>query len=109
MKTVTVNVNHIRAALLCSSKSDLRYYLNGVLIELCQDDVRIVATDGHRLICLRSEYAEGESGGEHVLAKCEPRQIIIPRDVITGIKPVKGARKMRACPIGKGRYYVCAD
>jgi DNA polymerase-3 subunit beta len=35
---------------LAMSKNDVRYYLNGILIEVCGTVIKAVATDGHRLI-----------------------------------------------------------
>lgn len=49
---------------------DVRYYLNGLLLELGPDNIRAVATDGHRLALFDTETAlEMES----------PLQIIVPR------------------------------
>ena len=31
------------------AQQDVRYFLNGMLIEISGDGVRVVATDGHRL------------------------------------------------------------
>ncbi|MFW1971054.1 hypothetical protein [Acinetobacter bereziniae] len=56
----------LKAALICASKNDIRFYLNGVAI----DQGHIVATDGHRMF-----YAPLESANELP-------QIIIPRDAI---------------------------
>lgn len=49
---------------------DVRYYLNGLLFELGEGQIRTVATDGHRLaLCDRDvELGDGEA-----------RQIIVPR------------------------------
>lgn len=52
---------------------DVRYYLNGLLLELEGDQVRCVATDGHRLaLC---ERASGTTVSEK-------RQVILPRKAI---------------------------
>ena len=49
---------------------DVRYYLNGLLLELDNDRIRAVATDGHRLaLCEKSVE----------LAMDEARQVIVPR------------------------------
>ena len=52
------------------AQQDVRYYLNGLLMELFKDGLRIVATDGHRLAL--SEY-RGD------LAVNQDKQLIIPR------------------------------
>jgi DNA polymerase III subunit beta len=49
---------------------DVRYYLNGLLVELREGGLRAVATDGHRLA-----LAETEGAGETEVK----RQVIIPR------------------------------
>lgn len=52
------------------AQQDVRYYLNGMLLELRTHLVRSVATDGHRLsVCSRSADIELES----------PRKLIVPR------------------------------
>lgn len=52
------------------AQQDVRYYLNGMLWELSKQQLRVVATDGHRLaLCdLQSESINSEE-----------RQIIVPR------------------------------
>ncbi|MCP4075020.1 MAG: DNA polymerase III subunit beta [Gammaproteobacteria bacterium] len=52
------------------AQQDVRYYLNGMLLEISKDGVRLVATDGHRLAL--SEY--NESTGLSF-----EKQLIIPR------------------------------
>lgn len=49
---------------------DVRYYLNGLLIELDGDNIRAVATDGHRLALSETSFATGLN---------ELLQIIVPR------------------------------
>ena len=52
------------------AQQDVRYYLNGLLLEVSSGIVRLVATDGHRL-------AFQELATEAEVA--EPRQVIVPR------------------------------
>lgn len=52
------------------AQQDVRYYLNGMLLELSSDKVKLVATDGHRLAL--SEY-DTETGLN------SEKQLIIPR------------------------------
>jgi DNA polymerase-3 subunit beta len=49
---------------------DVRYYLNGLLLDLREHSLRCVATDGHRLALVETAHEAGVSS---------PRQIIIPR------------------------------
>jgi DNA polymerase-3 subunit beta len=51
-------------------QQDVRYYLNGMLLELGNGELRAVATDGHRLaLCQVKVSLEGESN----------QQVIVPR------------------------------
>ncbi len=55
------------------AQQDVRYYLNGLLLEIGNDLIRAVATDGHRLALANlaaATYVE------------EPRQIIVPRKAV---------------------------
>ncbi|MAV26333.1 MAG: DNA polymerase III subunit beta [Gammaproteobacteria bacterium] len=52
------------------AQQDVRYFLNGMLIELSGDGVRVVATDGHRLATSVLSMDQGVS---------EVNQVIIPR------------------------------
>jgi DNA polymerase-3 subunit beta len=59
------------------AQQDVRYFLNGMLIELGNDQVRAVATDGHRLAM--SDLEQNGIGG---LAK----QVIVPRKGVIEIQ-----------------------
>lgn len=52
------------------AQQDVRYYLNGMLLEINKNGIRLVATDGHRLAL--SEYNED-------LDLSSDKQLIIPR------------------------------
>ncbi len=52
------------------AQQDVRYYLNGMLLELSDESIRLVATDGHRLAL--SEYQNGTGLNS-------AKQLIIPR------------------------------
>lgn len=57
----------------CMAQQDVRYYLNGVMLEFGGRVLRAVAADGHRLALCTAELAE-ETGAE--------RQVIIPRKAV---------------------------
>ncbi|MDY6842269.1 MAG: DNA polymerase III subunit beta, partial [Pseudomonadota bacterium] len=58
------------ATAFAMAQQDVRYYLNGLLLEVDKDHVRTVATDGHRLAMADLELA----------TNCpELRQVIVPR------------------------------
>ena len=63
------------------AQSDPRYYLNGMLIEISEGSLRLVATDGHRLSC--SETAECKAAGDSDASKG-----IIPRNSINALRPL---------------------
>ena len=52
------------------ARQDVRYYLNGLLLEIAPQKIRTVATDGHRLAVAQ---LEADTGVE------TPRSIIVPR------------------------------
>jgi DNA polymerase-3 subunit beta len=54
------------------AQQDIRYYLNGLLLVLDGNKIKVVATDGHRL-----SYAEGTLIEAH-----EKREVILPRKAV---------------------------
>ena len=54
----------------CMANQDVRYYLNGLLLEIDSNTLRTVATDGHRLAMCEMQQT---------LPSTEKRQVIIPR------------------------------
>ena len=67
------------------AQQDVRYYLNGLLIETGKDFLRAVATDGHRLALCQVVLEEGESAPE--------KQVIVPR---------KGVLELQRLMTGEG-------
>ena len=55
------------------AQQDVRYYLNGILMELSPGKVKLVATDGHRLALSETEIDTGVE---------DEKQIIIPRKAV---------------------------
>jgi len=51
----------------CMAVQDVRYFLNGLLLELEPERVRAVATDGHRLAAADLDAPEGLTEGKHVI------------------------------------------
>lgn len=56
------------------AQQDVRYYLNGLMLELSDGRITAVATDGHRLALCEAQLQHGVS---------EIRQAIIPRKAVT--------------------------
>jgi DNA polymerase-3 subunit beta len=80
------------------ANQDVRYYLNGLLLELRSGLVRCVATDGHRLsIC----------DADADLAMEETRQIIIPRKgVLELLRLLDGDSDMLKLEFGRSHIRV---
>lgn len=49
----TLQILHLRVAHECTARGDIRYYLNGLCVELHPAAVIVIATDGHRLLAAR--------------------------------------------------------
>jgi DNA polymerase-3 subunit beta len=62
------------------ASQDIRYYLNGMLLVLDGRQLRVVATDGHRLSYAETELDEA----------CEAREIIIPRKTVLELNKLLG-------------------
>jgi DNA polymerase-3 subunit beta len=84
----SIPVDTIKALLLAAAKSDIRYYLNGVCLDVAHDGSAVaIATNGHIMLALPAERAEGDGELRAIVAG----QYIIPRDVLEGLKaPWKG-------------------
>lgn len=57
MTTITVNADMLRAALLCASTEETRYYLKGVFVDPAG---KLVSTDGHRMFVGTIDLAASE-------------------------------------------------
>lgn len=69
---------------------DVRYYLNGVLLELSSGRIVAVATDGHRLA-----KVVGAVGAFSSPLEAEPKQVIIPAKTVTELRRLLGAAPER--------------
>lgn len=72
--TFLINAGKLKKALektmFCMANQDVRYYLNGLMLEIFNSKLKVVASDGHRLSIYKDEM-EMETGYEE--------RIIIPR------------------------------
>lgn len=76
---ITLKKSQLRAAFNCAAKKDIRYYLQGILLEVCTNgDVHLIGTDGHILFCglIASPIVNWTNG------QAEQIQLIIPSDVV---------------------------
>ena len=81
MISIQVNALYLKSLRHIMAVRDVRYYLNGVLV---QCDVRgkfYVACDGHRLAVYFEKWGDGE--------EVQDCAVIIPGDVVKAIKPEK--------------------
>lgn len=62
------------------AQQDIRYYLNGLLLVVDGGDLKVVATDGHRL-----SYAARPLGQQH-----EKREVILPRKAVIELAKLLG-------------------
>lgn len=65
----------------CMAQQDIRYYLNGLYLEIGGKRIRAVATDGHRM-AMSDLALETDTGGE--------RQVIVPRKGIQELARLLG-------------------
>jgi DNA polymerase III subunit beta len=63
------------------AQQDVRYYLNGLLLETSAKMLRSVATDGHRLALCEVELPEGGKAGQ---------QVIVPRKGVLELQRILG-------------------
>ena len=86
MATIHISRNKLKAAAIFAAKDDIRFYLNGVLIESTPLQTRLCATDGHALFCAKDD-AKGDNAGTFTG--------IVPNDTVKQIlawkAPYKGA------------------
>jgi DNA polymerase-3 subunit beta len=82
---VSIPAGIIKALLITAPKTDVRFYLNGALLEIRERHATLIATDGHMLLAvpLPADAIEGERMvGDY----------IIPRSLLESVKPAKVGR-----------------
>ncbi|KWN06338.1 hypothetical protein WT83_27020 [Burkholderia territorii] len=100
---ILLQKNHLKAALSHAAGRDIRYYLNGILVEFTQPgDIHLVATDGLRMFCGLIFAKDAKWTGT---PQKGPFRIIIPSDVVK--MAVKGKTpsvvELASTPDGKFR------
>lgn len=65
------------ATAFCMAQQDVRYYLNGLYLEIEGEGMRAVATDGHRMAITRSGHGSASTGVVHVIVPRKAIQEII--------------------------------
>lgn len=84
MTTIVIKQHILKSVSYAMAKNEIRYYLDGVLIEHNGAETRLVATDGHRLHAALIEHPAG------VLV--DPVTAIMPRDFVLALCKVKGRK-----------------
>ena len=88
----------IDAVSFSMAQQDVRYYLNGMLLENAPDFVRTVATDGHRLaLCTLNTPVEGATARQSILPRKGVMELV--RFLADSEQPVKvmlGSNHLRA-------------
>ena len=80
------------------AQQDVRYYLNGILMEVGTDRIKLVATDGHRLALSEIKLDTGVS---------EEKQIIIPRKAVLELSRLLEASDTAAkCILSQNHFRV---
>jgi len=91
----------IQRTIFAMGHQDVRYYLNGLLIEMSSNRLRAVATDGHRL-------ALGEMALAEPVAKTH--QFIVPRKAVLELqKLLDGGAEETLVSAGNGQIEVRID
>ena len=81
---LTIDHAILKALLIVAPKEDIRYYLNGVLVDVRAQDVTLVSTNGAVLLAV--PYSDN--------IECDRLigQWIIPREALEAVKPCKVGR-----------------
>lgn len=82
METVTIDRDALRGMLNLAAKKDIRYYLNGILVEATPEKTRLVATDGHVLGIYTCNAPANDANTGNV-------SVILPRELCERIKANK--------------------
>ena len=101
MKTIELRKDHLAALLLTAGDRDIRYYLNGVCLDVLAGYSRLVSTNGHILAVAHVPHTFMLDG--------LPSQYIIPRDVIEHFKPKKGAETRVLLTILDAEHGIMSD
>ena len=101
---ITLKTSVLRAALICSAKKDIRYYLQGVCISINNPEVAMVyGTDGHILFAGQCPIVVHEAPTEYGF------QIIIPSDTIKAIDKKSEFIDLETIEGGAKDYYLLGN
>ncbi len=93
MKYLIEKISHAMA------QNDSRYYLNGALLSVDQEEVTVVATDGHRLaLCQLPKAIAGNDSN---------RQVILPRKVVLELQKLLDSKDDDSAKIKISERQIC--
>lgn len=82
------------------AQQDVRYYLNGLLFEVSKGQLRLVATDGHRLALAEAKLEE---------AAASDLQVILPRKGVLELQRILSGQGSVQISIGATQMRLTAD
>lgn len=100
-ETIELNLVHLRAAMAIAPKDDTRPYMNGVYIHASGEQLRLVATDGHRMIVTARQLEKKASWLE--------KGIILPTDALARIVKYIGKDETAGITVEFGANWVQAQ
>ena len=101
---ITLKTSVLRAALICSAKKDIRYYLQGVCVSINHPDIAMVyGTDGHVLFAGQSPIVC------HVAPENYGFDVIIPSDTIKAIDKRVEFVDLMTIEGGEKGYYLLGN
>lgn len=86
------------------AQQDVRYYLNGMLLELSKDRIKTVATDGHRMSVTEQAVEVGELADGAKLV-----QIILPRKTVNELSRLMSSETDEMARISIGRDHISVN
>lgn len=86
------------------AQQDVRYYLNGLLLETGKKHLRAVATDGHRLA-----LSQVELKGAKALAEQSESQVIVPRKGVLELQRLLGGEGNLTVELGQNHIRIQLD
>lgn len=89
MIKISFDIRTLKAALVCTSTDETRYYLKGVAVQFDGDKLFIAATDGHRLLAMQPEFTI-ERDDTDAATRADFGSVIIPADIVKNLKPARG-------------------
>lgn len=102
----TISVSQVGLARLLDkthfsmAQQDVRYYLNGLLVETSGKALRTVATDGHRLALCEVELGSG---------KMPSQQVIVPRKGVLELQRLMGGEADLEIQLGSNHVRIQLD